>query len=325
MELRSPHPLGAFLETVCAQWDGEVRDGLMRAAFLARLTRGSVLEMTQRPRVVEVLDKLAEDREVVYRDQTSPGAWRLEPRFRAYLQALACNALRPHELSDVLWRATVLTERELEVFRRATAGGAAAERASPRIQIRALGTFLILRDGSPLGKGRKAPGNPLALLKALVALGATGIPSHALADLLWPEAEGDSAFARLATTLHRARTLLGVREAILNGNGQLSLNRKLVSCDVLEFHDALQRIEAHRGGAREIGSVLLEAYPGPLLPACSEAWVQPCRERLAAKFAGAVARIGRRLHDESNTAEAQALYLQALAREPNAVGLRRLL
>lgn len=152
------------------------------------------------------------------------------------------------------------------------------------------------------------------------------MPGHALADLLWPEAEGDSASARLTTTLHRARALLGVPEAILKDSGQLSLNRRVVSCDVLEFQDLVQRLEAHEDGAREIGNLVLRVYAGPLLPGCTaEAWLLPFRERLAAKFAGAVARVGRRLEAEGNTAEAQALYLQALAREPNAAGLRRFL
>ena len=114
--------------------------------------------------------------------------------------------------------------------------------------------------------------------------------------------------------------------AILKDGGELSLNRELVSCDVLEFHDVLQRIEAQQHSARESGGMLLKAYPGPLLPACTgEAWLQPCRERLAARFAGAVARVGRRLEGEGNRTEAQTLYLEALAREPLAACLRRFL
>jgi DNA-binding SARP family transcriptional activator len=240
---------------------------------------------------------------------------------RAQLQELARTTPHPAELSDLLFRATALLERELDVQR-----PRAAPVGAPAIRICALGGFLILRNGSPLPRRRKAPGKPLTLLKALVALGARGVPGDTLADLLWPEAEGDHADARLTTTLHRTRALLGVPGTILKDGGELSLNRELVSCDVLEFHDVLQRIETQQHSARESSSLLLKAYPGPLLPACTgEAWLQPCRERLAARFAGAVARIGRRLEAEGNHAEAQTLYLEALAREPQAACLKRFL
>jgi DNA-binding SARP family transcriptional activator len=240
---------------------------------------------------------------------------------RAQLQELARSTLQPAELSELLGRASALLERELDVQRPRPAPASA-----PAIRICALGGFLILRNGSPLPRRRKAPGKPLTLLKALVALGARGVPGDTLADLLWPEAEGDHADARLTTTLHRTRALLGVPGTILKDGGELSLNRELVSCDVLEFHDVLQRIETQQHSARESSSLLLKAYPGPLLPACTgEAWLQPCRERLAARFAGAVARVGRRLEAESNRAEAQTLYLEALAREPLAACLKRFL
>ena len=239
----------------------------------------------------------------------------------AQLQELARSTPQPAELSDLLWRATALLERELETQRPRM-----AVVNSPAIRICALGGFLILRNGSPLPRRRKAPGKPLTLLKALVALGARSVPGHTLADLLWPEAEGDHADARLTTTLHRARALLGMPGAILKNNGELSLNRELVSCDVVDFHAVLQRIDTQQHSARESSSLLLKAYPGSLLPACTgEAWLQPCRERLAAKFAGAVARVARQLEGEGSRAEAQTLYLEALAREPLAACLKRFL
>jgi hypothetical protein len=313
--------LTTCLQHISAKWDEELRSALMQTAFLARLTRSAVNEITRRPGVFDTLQRLADAGVLVRRDPGLPATLRLDPGFRAHLQELARSTLQPAELSDLLWRATALMERELDAQQpRATPG------TSPTIRICALGGFLILRNGSPLPRHRKAPGKPLTLLKALVALGAGGVPSHTLADLLWPEAEGDHADARLTTTLHRTRALLGVPEAILKDSGQLSLNRELVSCDVLEFHDVLQRIETQQHSTRESSSLLLKAYPGTLLPACTgEAWLQPCRERLAAKFAAAVARVGRQLETEHNRAEAQTLYLEALAREPLAACLKRFL
>jgi hypothetical protein len=280
-----------------------------------------VNEITRQPRVFDALQRLAEAGVLVRRDPDLPATLRFDQGFRTQLQELARSTLQPAELSALLWHATSLMERELDKQRPKVGPG-----TPPAIRICAMGGFLILRNGSPLPRHRKAPGKPLTLLKALVALGADGVPSHTLADLLWPEAEGDHADARLTTTLHRTRALLGVPQAILKDSGALSLNRELVSCDVLEFHDVVQRIETQQHSARESSSLLLKAYPGPLLPACtSEAWLQPCRERLAAKFAGAVARVGRQLEAETNRAEAQTLYLEALAREPLAACLKRFL
>ena len=296
-----------------------IRRGLLETAFLPRLTRRAIAHVTAAPQLAEFVERLAEAGCLAQRESGSPPAVRYRPHFRAYLQSMARATLDPGLLTDVLLRTASLLEQELEQLQPAPAD-------RPRIGIRALGGFHILRDGAPLPRHRKAPGKPLMLLKALVALGPASVPSHTLADLLWPDAEGDSADARLTTTLHRARALLGVPEAVLKDCGELALDRRLVSCDVFEFHDLALRLETQQEVDDAAGTQLLEAYPAGLLPACTgEAWLQPCRERLAAKFAAAVARVGRRLDAAGKHCEAQALYLAALAREPTAQCLRRLL
>jgi hypothetical protein len=313
------HDVGPALDKVWASCGSALRHGLLQTAFLSRLTRASVVEISQTHSLADFLERLADEGILVRRDIATPAVLRYETQFRAHLQALARTTLEPGLLADLLWRVTALMERELETLQ-------PTRMAAPRIRIHALGGFHILRDGAPLPRHRKAPGKPLTLVKALVALGPNGVPSHTLADLLWPDAEGDSADARLTTTLHRARALLGVHDAVLKDNGELSLNRSLVACDVFDFHHLVQRLETQHGGTAAMRTQLLEAYPAPLLPACTgEAWLQPCRERLAAKFAGAIARLGRRLDAEGNRDEAQALYLEALAREPMAACLRRFL
>ena len=318
--------VSGYYQTISAPWDERVRDGVMRAAFLSRITRSSVIELTGEPAASEVLERLAQEEVLVRRDRNQPAALIYEPAFRAHLRDLARRALQPAELLDLLWHAAALMERELEALRDPVRAKPEQPAAAARIRISALGGFVILRDGLPLPRQRKAPGKPLALLKALVALGGHAVPGHALADLLWPDAEGDIADARLTTTLHRVRVLLGVPDAVLKECGLVSLNSKLVSCDVLEFDRVLQRVETHHREVQQLCSMLLEAYPGTLLPECSaDAWLQPCRERLATKFAAAVARLGRRLEAEGAGSDAQALYLEALAREPLAGCLRRFL
>lgn len=319
---RAPAPAGEAADASVAVWSASgaaLRRGLLETAFLPRLTRAAIAQVSAAPGFAQYLDRLADEGEVVQRDGGWPPAARYTPRFRAFLQSMARATLEPDALADLLYRTNTAMESELESLQ-------PARGAAPRVHIRALGRFHILRDGTPLPRHRKAPGKPLMLIKALVALGPASVPSHTLADLLWPDAEGDSADARLTTTLHRARALLGVPEAVLKDAGELALDRQLVACDVFEFHDLLQRLETQQDTTEAVRAQLLAAYPAPLLPACTgEAWLQPCRERLAAKFAAAVARLGRRLDAGGRHGEAQTLYLEALAREPMAECLRRLL
>jgi len=44
---------------------------------------------------------------------------------------------------------------------------------------------------------------------ALIAMGGRQVPQTRLADLLWPDAEGDAAYRALITTLQRLRRLIG--------------------------------------------------------------------------------------------------------------------
>jgi len=74
-----------------------------------------------------------------------------------------------------------------------------------RLKIFTLGSFRIEIDGKPLTWTGKAPQRPLALLKALVALGGREVKETQLMDALWPDAEGDAAHKSFSVTLTRLR------------------------------------------------------------------------------------------------------------------------
>lgn len=101
-----------------------------------------------------------------------------------------------------------------------------------RIKVHALGHFRLVLDGDLYTSAGKAQQKPLELLKALVALGGEAVPQERLADLLWPDADGDRAASNLNTVLHRLRKLLGRHDFVLLHDGMISLNRQYVWTDI---------------------------------------------------------------------------------------------
>ncbi|MGH6783039.1 MAG: hypothetical protein ACREBP_00250, partial [Sphingomicrobium sp.] len=88
------------------------------------------------------------------------------------------------------------------------------------VKVYTLGRFDLIVDGAPLRVADKGQKKPLELLMALVALGGRQVPQTRLADLLWPDAEGDAAYRALITTLQRLRRLLGEPRAITFHDGR---------------------------------------------------------------------------------------------------------
>jgi LuxR family maltose regulon positive regulatory protein len=112
------------------------------------------------------------------------------------------------------------------------------------LRIYTLGRFSLVRNGEPLRYTRKAPGKPLALLKALIALGGRQVGAVHLASILWPDKEGDLAQQAFETTLHRLRKQLGDDGYLLLEGGHLSLNSERVWVDVWEFERNLTLLRA---------------------------------------------------------------------------------
>jgi LuxR family transcriptional regulator, maltose regulon positive regulatory protein len=111
------------------------------------------------------------------------------------------------------------------------------------IKILTLGRFEVLRNGEPIRFSRKVQRKPLALLKALIALGGRGVREDLVLDVLWPDSEGDAARVALASALHRLRGLLGREQAVLRQEGQLSLDARLCWVDVWAVERLLGRAE----------------------------------------------------------------------------------
>jgi hypothetical protein len=112
------------------------------------------------------------------------------------------------------------------------------------VKIFTLGRFDVLTDDRPVRFPGKAQKKPLALLRALVALGGQNVSEERVAEVLWPDAEGDAAHQALSVTLHRLRRLLGHDRAVSRNDGRLSLDPAHCWVDVWSVEQTLARAEA---------------------------------------------------------------------------------
>jgi len=187
-----------------------------------------------------------------------------------------------------------------------------------RWKIYTLGRFETVCDDKPLEFGRKAPKKPLALLRALIALGETGVAEQRLIDHLWPDEDGDAARKALATALHRLRGLLGSPEVIDLSEGRLSLDTDRVWVDARAFHALLSEADEARHRAdetrhRELAQRALDLYRGAFLPEDADApWAISTRERLRNRFIQPVAAMGERSERNGQLERAIECYQRGL-------------
>lgn len=137
-----------------------------------------------------------------------------------------------------------------------------------RIRVRTLGEFSVERDGRRCAWGRKLPRRPLALLKALIAVGGRRVAVGTLIDMLWPGESGTPVRRRFDTALYRLRTLLGPGALCVEA-GLLTLAPEVVEVDAYRFE--------------RTGDVSL--YGGSFLPdELDVPWSVPLREALRERY-----------------------------------------
>lgn len=135
------------------------------------------------------------------------------------------------------------------------------------LRVRAFGGLQVLRDGVEPPASRKESRRLMALLHLLVAHGAAPLKQDALADLLWPDADGDAARNALDNALHRLRKWLGGEDTVLLRQGAPMLDPERCWSDVVALERLLARQPdtpepALAGWARDLARL----YVGPLLP-----------------------------------------------------------
>ena len=186
------------------------------------------------------------------------------------------------------------------------------------IRIRTLGGFTLSVDGVPVRSARKAQKKPLELLKALVAQGGRDVSATAVAEMLWPEAEGDAAADAFEVTLRRLRKVLGHDDAIGLYDGRLALNAGLCWVDTWAFEGAHQRADVvltdgaaqvSAAALESLGRQLLSLYPGHFLLRDDEKpWLLACRQRLASRIFRDLCAIGELWEANGAPEKAELIY-----------------
>jgi DNA-binding SARP family transcriptional activator len=175
------------------------------------------------------------------------------------------------------------------------------------LKVFTLGRFELLKDGKPVQSSRKTQQKPLSLLKALIAFGGREVKEERIADILWPEADGDQAHSAFATTLWRLRQLIGSEKAIEFHEGKGSLNPRYCWIDSWAFERIFEQIEAESkrtvedetrgyGEDERVLQLIVKAinmYQGHFLADESEEyWKTSYRERLRNKYLLLITRLG---------------------------------
>jgi DNA-binding SARP family transcriptional activator len=155
------------------------------------------------------------------------------------------------------------------------------------VRIRTLGRFEIAIDNTALRFEGKVPRKPLALLKAVIALGGAAVPVARILDALWPDEAGDTAYKSLGVALTRLRKILLVPDIVTVSDEAISINRQLCWVDAFQFlDDTANSVTTNAARHRQRAALL---YEGAFLPADPEApWSARMRERLRSRYLATV-------------------------------------
>lgn len=153
------------------------------------------------------------------------------------------------------------------------------------VRIFTLGRFSIARNDKALSNKALARVRPIQLLQAIIALGGRQVRKTKLADIFWPDANGDEQMAALKTTLHRLRDLLQIKNAVLQTPTDLTINPRLCWIDAWQFerlaNRALSNATLNRQKKKTARRLALAIYRNDFIPALDdEIWTFSYREHL---------------------------------------------
>jgi DNA-binding SARP family transcriptional activator len=186
------------------------------------------------------------------------------------------------------------------------------------VKILTLGRFELMRDGKPIRFLRKVQQKPLSMLKVLIAFGGREVKEEMMADILWPEADGDAAHRSFISALHRLRQLIGCEKALQFKEGRLTLDKRYCWMDVWALENIWRQADTQRQEGRIEDSLQLTEkaigmYRGAFLAGETEQpWMVSLRERLRSKFSSCVNRLGRHWGQTGQWEKALECYQQGL-------------
>jgi ATP/maltotriose-dependent transcriptional regulator MalT/DNA-binding SARP family transcriptional activator len=200
-----------------------------------------------------------------------------------------------------------------------------------RLKLYTLGRFVAVAEDGPAAFG-KAQLKPIALLKAIVALGEAGAPvgdastravsREELLEALWPEVDGDKASQSLRFTLHQLRRVAGLGDAVLATDGQLSLDPRRVWVDAWALRDVADRASHVAASASlerkgpeldRLAQRALGLYGGDFLPDDRKhPWTAATRERLKGRLLRVAGLLGAHLEAAERWDSAAEYYRKAI-------------
>ena len=182
------------------------------------------------------------------------------------------------------------------------------------VKIYTLGRLSILKDDSPLHFSSRVQRKPMEMLKVLIALGGRGVREETISDILWPEAEGDSAHSNFTTTLSRLRKLFGNDKAFTFAQGRLSLELRYCWVDAWALKRALTNIYAEGISAKTADHMekALALYHGQFLASDDEDWTLSLRERLRRRYLQGLLDLGQYWEAQEEWKKAIACYQKGL-------------
>lgn len=137
------------------------------------------------------------------------------------------------------------------------------------IQVRVLGTPLLIISGNANSNFGNAQHKPLELLRWVIVRGCKNVAVTDLIRDLWPNIETSYALKSLNTNLHRLRKLLGIDNAISLAAGKISIDNTIVWSDVgslLAIKQQLDEYANDRNDAHHLIALadgLLNAFTKP--------------------------------------------------------------
>jgi len=192
---------------------------------------------------------------------------------------------------------------------------AQSDSVTSELKVLRLKTFggLHLDTGSGAAAGRGAQRRRLALLARLAAARGAPVSRDKLVALFWPDHDTASARHALAQAVYEIRRSLG-DHALLGPAADLRLDSRVVSSDVADFEEALERGDLERAAA---------LYRGPFLDGVFvddapefERWMEAERARLARACAGALEGLARAAAASGDAARAAEAWGRRAELEP---------
>ena len=186
------------------------------------------------------------------------------------------------------------------------------------VKVHTLGRFELHINCEQVRFSGKVQKKPLEMLKALVALGGAEAREGQIADMLWPDTEGDTARNSLKIALHRLREMLGSNRTIRVVEGRLSLDRQFVWTDSWAFDSLLRHAQIEGDSGDESYAIsttnkALALYHGHFLPEeSSKQWILSLRKKLQKKYITHVIVLGSLWRQKGYHDKAIASFLQGL-------------